>query len=315
MIQGPDGALYLVGRYRNRGDSRTGLAVGERGLELAVFRSRDKGVTFDHLYSLSKEKLSGPAGRVLSIEGSCIVKRPHGFSLFVSTEKERAYPAEVEPYRKEGTGVWSIDELVADTPEAFANMTNREVLRSEDPAHLHVKDPFWAPTGDGMGRLYFCTHPYNWSSTNTAHVALNETDLGSPVYESFPRGTTWDVAISRATCVFGVAGWKVLLYDGGECMRRLDEHDRARKRPRGYSCEELGGAALLSASDSGGTKRLSRLHPLFVSPWGTGCSRYVDVIQTGEGYFATWQQSQPDESQPLVMNFVSREEAQAVLGD
>ncbi|MDP6719481.1 MAG: hypothetical protein QGF59_12560, partial [Pirellulaceae bacterium] len=41
MVEAPDGSLLLVGRYRNHGDSRTGLGLGERGLELAVFRSTD----------------------------------------------------------------------------------------------------------------------------------------------------------------------------------------------------------------------------------------------------------------------------------
>ncbi len=43
---GPDGAMYLIGRYRNFGDSRTGLDAGTRGLELAIFRSVDRGRSF-----------------------------------------------------------------------------------------------------------------------------------------------------------------------------------------------------------------------------------------------------------------------------
>ena len=42
MVQDHDGTLWLVGRYRNHGDSRTGLGAGERGLELALFRSDDR---------------------------------------------------------------------------------------------------------------------------------------------------------------------------------------------------------------------------------------------------------------------------------
>jgi hypothetical protein len=34
MVEDADGRFYLVGRYRNFGDSRTGLGAGERGLEL-----------------------------------------------------------------------------------------------------------------------------------------------------------------------------------------------------------------------------------------------------------------------------------------
>ena len=41
LIEDQDGRLYLVGRYRNYGDSRTGLSAGERGLELAIFCSQN----------------------------------------------------------------------------------------------------------------------------------------------------------------------------------------------------------------------------------------------------------------------------------
>ena len=46
LVEGPDGTLYLSGRYRTYGDSRTGLHVGERGVELAIFESQDRGQTF-----------------------------------------------------------------------------------------------------------------------------------------------------------------------------------------------------------------------------------------------------------------------------
>ena len=54
MIEDPKGCLYVVGRYRNHGDSRTGLHLGERGLELAIFRSSDRGQTFEKLVSWTK---------------------------------------------------------------------------------------------------------------------------------------------------------------------------------------------------------------------------------------------------------------------
>ena len=53
--------------------------------------------------------------------------------------------------------------------------------------------------------------------------------------------------------------------------------------------------------------------PLLVSPYGTGCSRYVDVLETETHYVATWQQAQADGSQPLVMNTVAKSEIEAIL--
>jgi len=69
LAKSPDGGLYLTGRYRTYGDSRTGLHVGERGVELAIFESRDRGQSFDKLLSWSKRALSPEAQPVLSIEG------------------------------------------------------------------------------------------------------------------------------------------------------------------------------------------------------------------------------------------------------
>ena len=46
--------------------------------------------------------------------------------------------------------------------------------------------------------------------------------------------------------------------------------------------------------------RLSRLEPLFVSPEGTGASRYVSVMSEADGgLFATWERSTPTRSHPL----------------
>jgi len=83
-------------------------------------------------------------------------------------------------------------------------------------------------------------------------------------------------------------------------MRNLDEHRHAAKRPRGYSCEELGGLAYIENDDLSTVERISELLPAFVSPHGTGSSRYVDILATKEACYVTWQQSQKDGSQPLV---------------
>ena len=99
----------------------------------------------------------------------------------------------------------------------------------------------------------------------------------------------------------------VYFYDGAECLRSLDENPAAAKRPRGYSCEEIGGIGFACEEDFPEIISFSEDFPAFISPHGTGCSRYVSTLQTNEGILATWQQSQKDESQPLVANFLSNE--------
>jgi hypothetical protein len=323
MAQGPDGALYLVGRYRNAGDSRTGVAAGTRGLELAVFRSVDQGATFSKILSWDKPSLNSPSGDVLSIEGSCLRFTKDGVELFVSTEKLGvSYPEPVTDFLKPGAGVWTIDVIRAATIEDLKTAPAQAAFSSRCPEHLHVKDPFFWTTSSG-DRLGYCSHPFGWSSSNTgvADIPAVRSMIQHPENSIFPRGPTWDVAMTRGTCVLPVPQVgaftdrhdKLLFYCGGECLRPLDEHQTAVQRPRGYSCEEIGGAAVFPDDDVAQAQRLSNLLPMFMSPYGTGCSRYVDVLATSEGFYSTWQQSQTDLSQPLVLNFLPAARATEIL--
>ncbi len=224
---------------------------------------------------------------------------------------------------KPGTGVWSIERLAAPTLAALADAAPVTVLAARDPQFLHVKDPFLyeTPTGDLL--VGFCSHPYCWTSSNTGYALRRRgsAELAEPVFSCFPRGFTWDVAIARGTCLLDVppvgafrnVRATLLFYDGGECVRNHDEHRAAVSRPRGYSCEELGGAACVLDGDFTRFDRLAPHHPLFQSPYGTGCSRYIDVLRSSDGYYAAWQQSQPDGSQALVLNFLTHQEAQHLL--
>lgn len=320
LTEDPTGALYLVGRYRNEGDSRVGLTAGERGCELAIFRSADRGATFEKVVRFSKEQLGLPGRPVLSIEGSALNWTTEGVELFVSSEKGNvSYPSGLESFLKPGCGVWSIERLAAKTIDELRHAVPKTVFMSRDPEHLHLKDPHVYRAASGDLVLMLCTHPFCWSSSNTAFAVRRS---GSPDFEPlrfglFPRGVAWDVAMTRGTCLLDVPREgafrrlhaTLLFYDGGESLRNLDEHSAAVHRPRGYSCEELGGVAYFLEGDCSRIHRLSRMFPAFVSPFGTGCSRYVDVLSTSDGFHATWQQSQPDLSQPLVIHHLPKAQA------
>ncbi len=319
------GAIHLIGRYRNLGDSRTGLEAGTRGLELAIFRSDDQAKSFRKIVSFSKSDLNCGGFSVISIEGAKLLFSDTGVELFLSTEKAGIeYPAEVRSFHKPGTGIWTIDRISAPSIEDLKKTEPKTILASRDPRWLHLKDPVVARTGTGDTLLFFCTHPFNWASGNSAFAVRpgGSDRFSEPNFQFFPRGFTWDVAISRITgfCPIPPVGIfanypaiTLVFYDGGESMRKYDEHPNAVHRPRGYSCEELGGLAYSTAGDYLNIERLSTQLPFFVSPYGTGCSRYVDVLVTEEGYFVIWQQSHPDGSQPLVMNFVTRKDAEKIL--
>ncbi len=325
MISDKKGALYVVGRYRNYGDSRTGLGAGERGKELVIYRSSDGGATWAHLVSWQKPDLDVNGLQVLSIEGSALHWTESGVELFVSTEKAgRDYPQGYEDYMKPGTGIWSIECLKADTVADLKDAPIQTVLHCDDPRWLHVKDPFVMDRFSGDLTLGFCTHPFCWSSSNSGYAVRSaETgDWTAVVYDFFARGFTWDVAITRATAMLSVPRFgafasgpalTLVFYDGGESMRNMQEHASAHSRPRGFSCEEIGGVAVAAADGVSEIERLSVNEPMFLSPYGWRTSRYVDVLATEGGFYATWQQAQEDYSQPLVMNFVSMAEAKALL--
>jgi hypothetical protein len=326
LVRDADGAIWLSGRYRNHGDSRTGLQAGQRGLECSVLRSTDGGQTFEKVRSWSKEDLSQCGRRVLSIEGTALHQLADGtWELFVSSEKEFSYPESVRHYQKPGTGVWTIDRLAGPSMEGLGAVTTVPMLGAQDhPECLHVKDPVVFVDAAGDTQMLFCSHPYNWTSSNTglAERTAGQSSFHVESWEVVSRGFTWDVAATRITdrmpvpnlgLFADVPACAVYFYDGAECLRPHEESPLARKRARGYSCEEIGGALWGWDECFPMMERLSRLEPLFVSPWGTGCSRYVHTLVMEDGILATWQQSQVDGSQPLVSHWLSMDEIGSIL--
>jgi hypothetical protein len=326
LAQDEEGAVWLSGRYRNYGDSRTGLKGGQRGLECALFRSGDGGQTFEKVCSWSKADLARDGRAVLSIEGTSLHRLPDGtWELYVSSEKDLAYPESVHAFQKPGTGVWTVDRLTGPSPGALDPSTLEPVLESlQYPPYLHVKDPVVFDLADGGTAMIFCSHPFCWSSSNTglAVRSLGEDAFVVQAWEVVSRGATWDVAATRITdrlpvprvgCFSGEGACSAYFYDGAECLRSLEENPLAHKRPRGYSCEEIGGAFWGGDDRFPAMARLSVLEPMFFSPWGTGCSRYVSTLVTEAGILATWQQGQADGSQPLVGRFLPMGEVERIL--
>jgi hypothetical protein len=324
IVSDKAGNLYVTGRYRNFGDSRTGTGSGIRGLELAIFKSENKGKSFSKVKSFSKKELNIGGREVLSIEGTALNFTEKGVELFISTEKlNRPFPSGLENYHKPGTGSWTIELMQADSIENLNTDNYKTILESQDPRWFNVKDPFLYKNTEEDLVIAYCTHPFNWSSSNTGYVIRKkgEDSFSSQNNSFFPRGFCWDVGITRGTALLSVPKFgdfkdeKITLffYDGGEAMRSYEQHNNAVVRPRGHSCEELGGLAFITDDNMESAEKISISAPSFISPWGTGCSRYVDVLETEDGFYTSWQQSQKDYSQPLVMTFLSREEAESIL--
>ena len=322
------GEILVTGRFRNEGDARTGTGAGARGLECSVFSGNSPDASFEKVLSFSKEDLSHTED-VVSIEGVSLINHPDtddSYEFIISTEKKTSYPKTLINFQKPGTGVWSIDLLKSKNGlEAFDLGSMHTIARSEKGSTLHYKDPVVFNAENGQTHVIFCHHPFSWSSSNTGLLTRQQ---GSESFDLISenileRGNSWDVACSRVTEKLPVPkigefadlpDLSLYFYDGAECLRPLDQNHKAAKRPRGYSCEELGGLAWGWDSEFPKLQKLSIDFPLFISPHGTGCSRYASAINIPDGsIFAAWQQSQENESQPLVGNHLSSIEVSRIL--
>ena len=93
----------------------------------------------------------------------------------------------------------------------------------------------------------------------------------------------WRVQESLAECKFHLLDVlnmlqliRYIFMMGEECTNPLDENEHALKRPKGYSCEELGGAMIGLDKEFPQMERLSLLEPFFISPWEQGA---VDMLK------------------------------------
>ncbi|MCM8767325.1 MAG: exo-alpha-sialidase [Candidatus Omnitrophica bacterium] len=312
--------LIITGRYRNFGDSRYGTGLGERGLELAIFISEDDGKKFKKIKSFTKKDLKVGEKEVLSIEGSSIYFSDK-VELYVSTEKKRNYPKGFEKYQKEGTGIWEIDLLTGEDLESLSPENIRNVLVSEDPENLHIKDPV---VFDLNNKTYmiFCQHSFCWTCSYSGLALKEDSNFRIISKDILPKGYTWDVAVTRITerlPVPKIGIFKDLpdislyFYDGAECIREHPQSEKGVKRPRGYSCEEIGGVAYGFDYEFPKIHRLTKYFPLLFSDQGTGSNRYVSTFFDRDKIYAIWQKSVSDFSQPLFLNIVNIEEIERIL--
>ena len=329
LLQEPDGTILACGRFRNPGDARTGTGSGERGLEFAIFSGASPDAEFKKTLSFSKNDLSVNE-EVVSIEGASLLRSEttsDGWELFVSTEKRVSYPKPLINFQKPGTGVWSIDRIKGtDGLSSLAPDTLETVASSQKGETLHVKDPVAFRMNAGSTELAYCHHPFSWASSNTGLNRLTGTSQDFELVSKtvLPRGNSWDVACSRLTerlpipktgPFTDIPAISLYFYDGAECLRPLDQNPMAAKRPRGYSCEELGGLAWGWDHEFPRLSKISIDFPLFLSPHSTGCSRYVSATFLDDGsLLGSWQQAQGDGSQPLVSNHLGKSEVSRILG-
>ena len=164
------------------------------------------------------------------------------------------------------------------------------IARSEKGSTLHYKDP--------VAFLQMMEIPTSFLPPSillvqfkqwVAHKKENQAYFELISENILERGNSWDVACSRVTEKLSVPkigpfadlpDLSIYFYDGAECLRPLDQNAKAAKRPRGYSCEELGGLAWGKDTEFPKLNKLSIDFPLFISPHGTGCDRYASAVSS-----------------------------------
>lgn len=233
------GEHWLAYRLRN--------PVGEgRGYCNVLARSTD-GVRFETVATVDRDAFGGE-----SLERPALVRTPTGrWRLYVSV----ALP---------GTKAWRIDLLEADAPEALSAATPRTVL--DATALSAPKDPVVRLAGDGTWHLWASVHPLD---DPDATDRMNTRHATSPDGVTWqwrgvalePRPGRWDARGVRLTTVVRAGAQTVAYYDG----RRTAEEN----------WEERTGLAV-----SVGDGRFTALgdEPAYVSPFGAGGLRYVDLV-------------------------------------
>ena len=101
LILNQDGEILISGRFRNEGDARTGTGAGERGLECAIFRAKNRPPLLKS-FSLSKDQLSFDH-EVVSIEGVSLLpslRSSTEYDLYVSTGEKYTLPKAVDSFPK-----------------------------------------------------------------------------------------------------------------------------------------------------------------------------------------------------------------------
>ena len=138
IIQEKNGRILICGRYRNAGDSTTGIGAGERGLEFAIFESNSTTEVFSKILSFSKQDL-GHDSEIVSIEGGCLLQdaQTDEIELFISTEKKIAYPKHLINFQKPGTGVWTLDLLRGSNAESI-DLGTIETIASSRESNLSL---------------------------------------------------------------------------------------------------------------------------------------------------------------------------------
>ena len=288
--------FYLV--YRQRQPRELG-----RGVECRIAAS-DNGISFKDIWALPKTNLSA-----LSIDRACLNRGLDGVW--------RLYIGHVHELDRR----WRISMMEANEPDQFDATTAIPLLTSKEVGGEGVQDPNLFV----IGRAYFLLASYATAETAPTPEAEAHKHASGDIYRTgltrsrtgaaisgdgknfqwvgdispvsrynFPkvRDSGWDAYCRRISSLTPLdTGGFLAFYDGGDSFERNDE-------------ERTG---LATTFDLRTFYSLTPESPALVSPYSSGCLRYVDVVPVGNELFYYYEMAREDGAHELRVSVVERD--------
>jgi hypothetical protein len=242
----------------------------DRGHECVVAESRD-GVTFTDIWSVTKDVFD-----TTSMERFCLHRDPSGRYLLYTS------------YEHPEDGLWRIDVIEAEAPDAFDPSAARTVLTPGGTGADAVKDPYVIRVGPAY-YMYVSTFLTAAGPAPTSLAVSLDGVSFRWLGQTLGVGRSWDRYQARLSCVVRRGPVFVGLYDGAGDPSEDTE-------------ERLGAAV---SFDLRHWQRLSADEPWRVSPHATGSLRYPDAIELDGVLHLYYEYARPDGSHELRLNRLS----------
>jgi len=285
-----DRRFYLSYRLR-----RPRGVAPDRGAETRIAVSAD-GIHFEDVWRAAKDQFDSP-----SIERCSLARGRDGrWQYFVSFVDGR-------------DGRWRVDRLEAESIDKLDPASRRPVFTADQLGIEGVKDPnvfvhggiYWmllsyvpTPAGATHEQMHASADIYNTGLSLSCSAVASSLDgkdwlWHGPIMRPQPGSGRWDAYATRVCCVVPAGPIWIAYYDGA---RSVEENYEERTglavggicpEPAAGPASPSTGAAPLPAgapAPVGGLlafRSITPHGPALVSPHGSGCLRYVDVVRFG----------------------------------
>ncbi len=263
------GSILLTYRLRRP----RGGPPPDRGHECRIAESAD-GIRFEDIWSVRKDAFSSTSMERFNLQRDADGR----YLLYVS-------------YEHPDDGLWRIDVLEADAPDAFDPAAARTVLTPAGTATVAVKDPYVLRVGDEYWMYVSTFLGTQGDGPAPTCLAVSRDGLAYEwLGEVLSVGTGWDRYQARLSGILPAGDGYVGFYDGAGSAAEDTE-------------ERLGVAV---APDLRTWERLSVDAPWLASPHATGSLRYLDGLERHGEWWLYYEYARADGSHELRLSRVPR---------